>query len=233
MSLRRAPGKTAADGRAPEGRGQAHRTERGRRVAGVLPPAGCWPSALPSPSPSPAARARTTTAARTAAPARRRAFERIGTGDLARRVTGLQAHLKAQPKDDAGLGDAGRRLCRAGPDQAAIRPLSAGGPRSQRSLTLSRDNDRRSRVVPRSRRPGTTSATRCGRGGALKVTRTASGRCRPGSTPWSNSAATRGVEAPTRPTPAAPASPSSPATPTYGAARRRHQDARRVLEQAL
>ncbi|MCX4583212.1 tetratricopeptide repeat protein [Streptomyces sp. NBC_01481] len=41
-------------------------------------------------------------AARTAAPVADAPFERIGTGDLARGVTGLQAHLRAQPKDARG-----------------------------------------------------------------------------------------------------------------------------------
>ncbi|WP_406265484.1 hypothetical protein [Streptomyces sp. NBC_00191] len=41
-------------------------------------------------------------AAGTAAPVADAPFERIGTGDLARGVTGLQAHLRAQPKDARG-----------------------------------------------------------------------------------------------------------------------------------
>jgi tetratricopeptide (TPR) repeat protein len=45
--------------------------------------------------------------ARVAAPAVDAPFDRIGAGDLSRGVTGLQAHLKAQPKDARGWATLG------------------------------------------------------------------------------------------------------------------------------
>jgi tetratricopeptide (TPR) repeat protein len=56
---------------------------------------------------------------RTAAPAGDVPFDRIGTGDLGRGVTGLQAHLRAQPKDArawATLGVAQVEQARTGGD---------------------------------------------------------------------------------------------------------------------
>lgn len=101
MSLRRAPGTTAADGRDPGGRETGPRFGAGR-VAGVLLPAGMLAVALTVGIVVSGGAGDEPPAARTAAPVADAPFERIGTGDLARGVTGLQAHLRAQPKDARG-----------------------------------------------------------------------------------------------------------------------------------
>ncbi len=102
------------------------------------------------------------------------------------------------------------------PAPTATRPLSAGAARPGPVAEAASRRRRRARRPGRPGRGPTTSPAPSGtRTWHSPRTRTASAPCPPGSTRWSNSAATPTRHGPrTSPTPGAPASPSSPATPT-------------------
>ena len=168
MSLRRAPDTTAATGRDPGGRepgprsGAGPRSGPGTGLAGCCFPPGRWPSPSPWASSWRAVADQEPPTARTAAPAADTPFEQIGTGDLARGVTGLQAHLRARPKDARGwatLGAAYVEQARTSGDPTRYPQADKALParlHSSRGTTT-----RRSPAVPHSRRRGTTSTARC------------------------------------------------------------------------
>ncbi|MGI5400009.1 tetratricopeptide repeat protein [Streptomyces sp. CA-135486] len=147
MSLRRAPDTTAATGRDPGGRepgprsGAGPRTGAGR-VWGLLLPAGTLALALTVGVVMAGGADREPSTARTAAPAADTPLDRIGTGDLARGVTGLQTHLRAQPKDARGWATLGAAYV----EQARTSGDPTRYPQADKALARSlalqpRDND--------------------------------------------------------------------------------------------
>lgn len=91
----------------------------GARRWGILLPAGALAVAITAGAVVAGRADQEPPAASAAAPVADAPFDRIGTGDLARGVTGLQAHLRAQPKDARGwatLGAAYVEQARTGGD---------------------------------------------------------------------------------------------------------------------
>lgn len=152
MSPRRAPGTSAAPGPAVSPRPTAagawtaltHRARAlpGARGRGILLPAAALAVVLTLGALAFGRVDEAPRTTRTAAPAADAPLDRIGAGDLARGVTGLQAHLRDQPKDARGwatLGTAYVEQARTGGDPTRY---PQAGKALARSLALQpRGND--------------------------------------------------------------------------------------------
>ncbi|WP_327322532.1 hypothetical protein OG735_08585 [Streptomyces sp. NBC_01210] len=124
------------------GPGAGPRAAGAGRVRGVLLPAGALALVLTAGALAFGRADEAPPTAPTAAPAADAPFDRIATGDLAHGVTGLQAHLRAQPKDARGwatLGTAYVEQARTGGDPTRY---PQAGKALDRSLALQpQDND--------------------------------------------------------------------------------------------
>ncbi|MFD4142331.1 tetratricopeptide repeat protein [Streptomyces sp. NPDC058572] len=141
MSLPRTPDTVAAAGRDPEDR--EPRPRHGAwRIRGLLFPAWTLALALTVGAVVSGGADQQPSAARTAAPAADAPFDRIGTGDLARGITGLQTHLRTRPKDDRAWATLGAAYV----EQARTSGDPTRYPQADKALARSlelrpRDND--------------------------------------------------------------------------------------------